>query len=130
MFGMMASRNNQRKENPGPNFTNLATCVYLENRIKNAEYRKQNIEDKVQNTEYRIQNKEYRVQSTDHRIQNTEYRIQNTEYRMQNTEYRIQTLMHIKLPLYLFFYMALLITLMRANQLLVTLDGEGGGGVP
>jgi hypothetical protein len=43
------------------------------------------------------------------RIQNTEYKIQNTEYRTQNTDYRIQKLMYIRLPMYLFFYMELIL---------------------
>ncbi len=51
-------------------------------------------------------NSQQTVQNTEYRIQNTEYRIQNTEQRILKIEQRIQKLVGIKLPMYLFFYMA------------------------
>jgi hypothetical protein len=56
----------------------------------------------------------------------TEYRIQNTKHRIQNTEYRIQKLMYIKLPMYLFLYMALGINDFHAGKSITWAIGRGG----
>jgi hypothetical protein len=56
----------------------------------------------------------------------TEYRIHNTKYRIQNTEYEIQTLMYIKLPIYLFLYMALGVNDFDAGKSITRAIGRGG----
>jgi hypothetical protein len=52
--------------------------------------------------------------------------LQNTEYRIRNTECRIQKLLYIKLPMYLFFYMALGVNDLDAGKLITRAIGRSG----
>jgi hypothetical protein len=52
--------------------------------------------------------------------------LQNTEKRLRNTECRTQKLVYIKLPMYLFFYMALGVKDFDAGKFITRAIGRSG----